>query len=201
MNPPSTGLGPVGSLPAHARRIHQRRLPCLLPRNLAFATFFIALAWLLIPSIAHAGDETQGTAEINISLDLEIHEQDPIEFGTITRPSSGTGDNQVTLDWESGDVTVTGDGNGFHVDGGQRGRYRVRGPRDEEVEITATIGDFGVPGITVEETHLEGEQDSVTVELNPSGMFFAELGGVLTINSDVPEGVHTAEVYVTANFP
>lgn len=160
----------------------------------------VVLGLISFPGSAVADEETEEfSAAIEISLHLEIFEQNQIDFGTVGRPSSGT--NQLVLDWDSGDLTIEGDGDAFYVDGADRGRYRIQGPADETVEITTTIGDFGVDGIEVEETHMEGETNSQTVDLNPSGFYFAEVGGVLTLTSDAPAGVHTADFFITANHP
>ena len=148
---------------------------------------------------AQASEEADGQASIQISLNLEIFEQKELDFGMIGRPSSGS--NTVTLDWDSGDVTIGGDGDGFYVEGAESGRYRIEGPSGEDIEVTATIGDFGVDGIEVEETHVNGTSNQEIVQLNPSGMFFAEIGGVLLITSEAPAGLHTADFFITANYP
>lgn len=167
-------------------------------RRLLLAALTLAvLTFLGLSSISAEEQNVEGY--ITISIPLDIHEQAQIDFGRVTRPTTGT--NTFTLDWNNSQVTVTGGGDGFYVDGAERGRYRVRGPSGDTVEITATIGSFGVAGITVVETHLNGTSNTYTAVLNPSGMFFAHVGGVLTIGPDAPAGLHTANFYITANYP
>jgi hypothetical protein len=167
-------------------------------RSVVFGTIVAALCLASTAAMADEVDE-EFQASITISLNLEIMEQNEIDFGTIGRPSVGS--NTITLDWDSGDIEIGGGGDAFYVEGAQNGRYRVRGPRDEDIVVTATIGSFGVPGIEVEETIVEGQSGSFLAQLNPSGMFFAHIGGVLTLTPDAPAGLHTANFYITANYP
>lgn len=155
---------------------------------------------LLFPLQATAGEaDEEGTATIDISLNLDITERDPIDFGIIGKPSEDS--NTITLNWQNGQLNIEGDGDAFYVDGAQNGRYQVWGPEGEEVEITGLIEDFDAEGIDVEETHLEGESNSEIVELPGSGVYNARVGGVITIDADAETGVHTTDFHITATYP
>lgn len=148
-----------------------------------------------------AADETEDDfgATLEVSINLEIEEMDPLHFGIVGRPT--TGSNTIELNWQNGQVDVGGDGDAYYVDGAERGHYQVEGPEGADIEVEAIIGDFGVDGLEVQQTYIENDDSTYQTSLSQAGVTEPlRVGGVVELTPEVPTGVHTANLYITASY-
>lgn len=155
---------------------------------------------------AHAQAQANGTANVEVHDQLNLNEISPIDFGQIYRPTTGSSTFELYWisngrGWGTTTMTISGGGDGSHVGGEQHGRYMIRGPRRQVVQISASIGSFNVPGIIVEQTFVNGRSNIQTEQLDGGGFRRLRVGGVITVTSSAALGAHTADVYVIANFP
>lgn len=144
-------------------------------------------------------------ADIEISIPLEINEQNPVSFGIVGRPADSS--STITLDWNNGNLIV--DGEQIVAEDGEAGQYHVRGPSGAEIEVVAVLEDFDdVTGLSVEETHIEGESNTTVVEVtgnqgggdsNPTGPPMG-VGGVITLEPGVEPGFHQTDLVITARY-
>lgn len=155
---------------------------------------------------AHAQAQANGTANVEVHEQLNLNEIAPIDFGQIYRPTTGSNTFELYWilrgrGWGTTTITTSGGGDGRHVGGEQHGRFMIRGPQRQVVQISASMGSFNVPGIIVEQTFLNGRSNIQTEQLDGAGFRRLRIGGVITVTSSAALGAHTADVYVTANFP
>lgn len=160
------------------------------------------------PATVEAGsaDDENFDVGIELTVPLEINEQNPVDFGRIGRPSDTA--VQVTLDWNNGTLSVEGED--VLAEDGENGRYQIWGPTGDEVEVTVTTGEFDdVEGVSIEEMHLNDDEDNThNVEFtgqnsgggnenNPQGQPL-EIGGVVTVEPDAETGEHQTDLLLTA---
>lgn len=142
-----------------------------------------------------ADDETDdATASISIVEALQITENTALDFGSYVSPDD---DVQITLDPDSGDVTVDGD-DGVYSDGSsQVGLYDIEGSADATVNVQATVdNDFGEEFLSIDELTVDNEQP----DLDDQGDHQARVGGSVDIGSDAQEGDYEADITVSVSY-
>lgn len=166
----------------------------------------LAAAVCAVGGTAHAqtSTTTSTTASMNITQPLQLTKVTDLVFGTIMRPTSGSGN--VIIDAQSGNRNVTGNASG--VTGGSaatptRAAFTVSGEAGMNITVT-------VPGSM---TMTRGGADPITVSLNSTmgggqlsgptggtGTAAFGVGGQLAISDSTPPGAYTGTFNVTVAY-
>lgn len=140
-----------------------------------------------------------GTGSITILESLAVSEESGVDFGYIHRPSSGT--NTFMLSYSDNSVTTEGTGDAQLVEGtSTSGLYLISGAPEQAIQVSVSIVDFTDPGISIVEAHVNGLSDTANGQLDESGVYAAQVGGVVSISSDAGLGTHTTDIIVTAAY-
>ncbi|WP_168210582.1 hypothetical protein [Persicimonas caeni] len=166
----------------------------------------VLVAMMLCAGSAYGQAQANGTGNVEVHDQLNLNEISPIDFGQIDRPTTGSNTFELYWilngrGWGTTTLTTSGGGDATHLGNEQHGRYMIRGPRRQVVQVTASIAPFNVPGIIVERTFVNGRSDTQIEQLDGTGYRRLRVGGVITVTSSAALGAHTTDVYVTANFP
>lgn len=121
-----------------------------------------------------------------------------LSFGMIGRPANST--NSFVVNWQNGQVSVSGAGDGFHLGNATNGRYQIRGLPDRAITFSAHVYNFSADGITVDEVHVNGPSNSFSTTLNAGGMLMVRLGGVVTVYPNATVGFHHTDVILIVNY-
>ncbi|MCR5875190.1 DUF4402 domain-containing protein [Phenylobacterium sp. J426] len=167
-------------------------------------TAAVALSLAAAPALAQTSSSTSVTGTMNVTQPLQLSKTTDLTFGTIMRPSSGSGN--VIIDATTGVRTVTGNATG--VTGGAnatptRAAFTVTGEGNMNITVT-------VPGSM---TMTRGGLDPITVSLNstmgggqlsgPSGSTGTAsfgVGGQLSLSSSTPTGAYSGTFNVTVAY-
>lgn len=141
---------------------------------------------------------TSATATADDDDGSAIREISPISFGQVGQPT--TGSNTLTLDWQNGQLTMSGSGDGFYLGGSTNGRYQVRGQPNQAATITAELLQFSAEGVIVQEVHLNGESNTHATVFDGYGVTVVRLGGVLSIEPDATAGYHITDLLITVDY-
>lgn len=178
-----------------------------MSRALSRALPVIAAAAALsaaVPALAQTSANVTVNSSMNVTAPLQVSKLTDLVFGTIMRPSSGSGN--VSIDATTGARTVTGSASA--VTGGSsatptRAAFDVTGEGGTNITVT-------VPGSM---TMTRGGQDPITVSLNSTmgggqlsgsagstGTASFGVGGQLSLSSTTPTGAYTGTFNVTVAY-
>jgi len=164
----------------------------------ALAVLAAAAAWSLAAS-ANAQTTQSVNGAINIYTPaLVVNKTSDLSFGTVSRPTAGNG--TVSLDVNSGNVTVTG---GISIISGNpatRAAFTVTGTPQTNVNITYPQT-FNLTRSGGSETLQVALTSSVgSGQLNSSGTLSVNMGGQLVVAASTVAGAYTGTYTVTAVY-
>jgi hypothetical protein len=185
-----------GRGPQWTAGLHKDRLPVKKLLTLIVASASLVLSTPAMAAPVGATPEAQARGLILVPLTLSKLED--LYFGTII-PSNLSGVVTVPADgtapFASGGVTLVSSDPAF------RARFAGAGSAGQQVIVTATNPVLLVNGlgnsVTVLALTLDGPP---TRTIDPTRAFFFNVGGVLLVNANQPEGLYAAEFDVTASY-
>lgn len=185
-----------GRDPQWTAGLHKDRLPVKKLLTLIVASASLVLSTPAMAAPVGATPEAQARGLILVPLTLSKLED--LYFGTII-PSNLSGVVTVPADgtapFASGGVTLVSSDPAF------RARFAGAGSAGQQVIVTATNPVSLVNGlgdsVTVLALTLDGPP---TRTIDPTRAFFFNVGGVLLVNANQPEGLYAAEFDVTASY-
>ncbi len=175
-----------------------------LARALPALTVLAAVAVAAPAFATETNSSVSVTGSMNVTAPLTVAKNADLVFGTIMRPTSGTG--TVSVDAQNGNRTVTGNATG--VTGGSnatptRAAFTVTG--DGGMNITVTVPQ--------NMTMTRGGSNPITVALNSTmgggqlsgsagstGTANFGVGGQLTLSNTTPPGAYTGTFTVTVAY-
>jgi len=167
-----------------------------------FALTAVASLAAAAPALAQASSSQTVTASMNVTQPLQIAKTSDLVFGTIMRPTSGSGN--VIIDANTGARTVTGNASGST--GGStptRAAFTVTGEGGMNITVTTPTS----------MVMTRGGSDPITVSLNStmgggqlsgspgsSGTASFGIGGQLTLSNTTPSGAYSGSFNVTVAY-
>jgi hypothetical protein len=169
----------------------------------ASAAALVALA-VSAPAMAQSTASTTGTGSITVIRPLAITKNADLKFGTVVRPSTGSGTVIVSA---AGARTVTGSVVGLNSgDTPQAAQFTVDGEGGQSVSVTipATFSIAnGADSLTVTTSNnLTGSAAAQTLSnaLGSAGSLVFKVGGTVPVASTTTTGLYTGSFTVAAAY-
>jgi hypothetical protein len=172
--------------------------------RLALGAALLSVLAIASPALAQSSASTTGTGSITIIRPLTLTKNADLKFGTVVRPSSGSGTVTVS---NAGARAVTGTIVGLSSgDTPQASQFTVAGEGGQSVSVTIpatfTMTD-GTDILTVTTSNnLTGSASAQTLSnaLGTAGSLAFNIGGVVTVTSTQSIGAYTGTFTVAAAY-
>jgi hypothetical protein len=144
-----------------------------------------------------------GAAQANVLRPLSLSKSFDLFFGTIIRPSSGTG--SVTLNASDASLDVTGTGaRALSTPGATLAQYTVTGEGGQSFSIDMNVETpFNMIGPGTLPVTLNTDADASPILVGPpgeEGNYSFRVGGSFPISHDTPSGVYSGSFVVTVLY-
>jgi hypothetical protein len=167
-----------------------------LPTGAAESDFSVWTAE--VPAAASNGPNGGFTA--TVIRGLSISKTSDLVFGTVAKPSTGSG--TVAIDATSGARTLTGGAVGLGSPSPTRAAFSVTGEGGQTISVTvpASFQMTGPQAITVTTTNSAATSPVLSGALGSAGSYAFGVGGSAPVAFDTPDGSYTGNFTVTVAY-
>jgi hypothetical protein len=167
------------------------------PTGAATSGMYVTIA----DSAGHTPVTSGANATATVSRQLKISQDAELGFGTIYRPSSGSG--TVSLPASTGVRSITGNGGGYMAPTPTRAQFTITGEGGQTVSITvpSTISLVkGASTINVSTSNTGSGAQVLSGGIGSGGSFSFYVGGAFSLNSTTTTGAYTGTYTITTSY-
>jgi hypothetical protein len=161
----------------------------------------LAIAFLLTATAAYAGGSVTATATASVTIlaPVTLQATQGLAFGAVTRPANAAA-NTVTLDAATGNVSLSGSGDGAKATGTvSPAKFSLIGQAGLTYSTTQSLT-FTQPGLTRVSVSAPVASNGALGVLPATGVQELKFGGAFDLSASTPAQAYTGALAVTVNY-